>query len=284
MTNEQLYEVLGNINETYLTEARQNHNFKKNTIRKWGAAAACFAVILGTVFAVFPNFFNHKGVTLEDKSNLIIDNTNQQDPPTVRMNQIHLNQISEIGNTRCEWYDPESYTKVEWDKKAIIDYYGEDLTPVYIPDGLTASFRNNHAAAFKDKDGTIVEDLVYLGFYHDYYEDGSPKLTENIAAVKGVSVKASKLGLQNNCCYILPENEVKTSDINGTAVTFGYYSAPYGPHDPNTHEPSGYYDMYVAEFEYHGIMYQIVTKQLEETEIIKVVSSIIYGKKVTVTE
>ena len=58
----------------------------------------------------------------------------------------------------------------------------------------------------------------------------------------------------------------------------------YGPYDPDTHEPSGYYDLYVAEFECHGIRYQVVTEQLKEQEIVKVVSSMIYGEDVTVDE
>ena len=40
--------------------------------------------------------------------------------------------------------------------------------------------------------------------------------------------------------------------------------------------------MYVAEFEYDGIEYQIVTEQMEAEEVVKVVSSIIYGEEVFV--
>ena len=43
-----------------------------------------------------------------------------------------------------------------------------------------------------------------------------------------------------------------------------------------------YYDMYVAEFEYDGIEYEIVAEQMEAEEIVKVVSSIIYGEEVFV--
>ena len=75
---------------------------------------------------------------------------------------------------------------------------------------------------------------------------------------------------------------MKTSDIDGTADTFGYRSMPYGPYNPDTREPFGYYDMYVAEFEYDGIEYQIVAEQMEAEEVVKVVSSIIYGEEVFV--
>lgn len=127
-----------------------------------------------------------------------------------------------------------------------------------------------------------VSDTVYLGFYHDYYEDGSPKLTEDVAAKQGFYIMASKVGLLSDCIHILPENEVQTSEIGGTEVTFGYRSMPYGPYDPDTHQPSGYYDMYVAEFECDGIGYQVVAEQMGAEEVVKVVSSIICGEEVVI--
>jgi hypothetical protein len=156
------------------------------------------------------------------------------------------------------------------------------LSPAYIPDDLTAANGNGTARVIVDKSGNIVEDTVGLNFYHNYYEDGSPKLTEGVTARKGFSITASKIGILSDCVYLLPENEVRTSDIDGAAVTFGYRSMPYGPYNPDTHEPSGYYDMYVAEFEYDGIEYQIVAEQMEAEEVVKVVLSIICGEEVIV--
>lgn len=63
-----------------------------------------------------------------------------------------------------------------------------------------------------------------------------------------------------------------------------YRSMPYGPYDPETHEPSGYCNMYVAEFEQAGIEYQIVAEQIKFQELVKVVSSIVYGKEVIIEE
>ncbi len=86
----------------------------------------------------------------------------------------------------------------------------------------------------------------------------------------------------HDCLYILPENEVKTSDIDGTAVTFGHRPMPYGPNDPDTHEPSGYYDIYVAEFEHDDIEYEILAEQMEAEEVVKFASSIIYEEEVII--
>ena len=180
------------------------------------------------------------------------------------------------------WRNPELYNHIQWDKNAVIEYYGKDLSPAYIPDDLTAANGNGTARVIVDKSGNIVEDTVGLNFYHNYYEDGSPKLTEGVTARKGFSITASKIGILSDCVYLLPENEVRTSDIDGAAVTFGYRSMPYGPYNPDTHEPSGYYDMYVAEFEYDGIEYQIVAEQMEAEEVVKVVLSIICGEEVIV--
>lgn len=75
---------------------------------------------------------------------------------------------------------------------------------------------------------------------------------------------------------------MKTSDIGGITVTFGHRSMSYGPYAPETNEPSGYYDMYVAEFEQNGIEYMIVAEQMEAEEVVKVVSSIICGEEVII--
>lgn len=50
MTNEKLYEVLGDINEKHVYEARAYHKAKKSIWAKWGVMAACLCLIVaGTV-------------------------------------------------------------------------------------------------------------------------------------------------------------------------------------------------------------------------------------------
>ena len=53
MTNEKLYEVLGDINENYVKEARADHKAKKPGWATWGSVAACFAVIAVLGISVF---------------------------------------------------------------------------------------------------------------------------------------------------------------------------------------------------------------------------------------
>ncbi len=291
-------EAMSEVGDTYYEEAA-NYYCKKHGWIKWTAMAACLAAVLFTAFSVLSNYSRQQGALPPAHPNGGIVDTpadNPADNPAddtasvtpeihIRLSNLHFNEMEGISDAALKWYDPELYdTDVVWDKDEVTDYYGKDLTPAYIPDGLTAASGNGTARVVLDKDGKVAEDTVRLNFYHDYYEDGSPKLTEDVAAVKGFSITVSKIGLLNDCLYVLPENEVKTSDIGGTAVTFGYRSMPFGPYDPDTHEPSGYYDIYVAEFEYDGIEYEIVAEQMEAEEVVKVVSSIIYGKEVIVEE
>ncbi len=291
MRKEDFFEVLGELDDDIVKGAKPTMK-RKAGWKVWVAMAACFTVMLFTALSIFSNYFcqqvttppgNPNEVIVDDPTDTTDDNTT---PATseihVSMDNISFNEVGELIDAARIWRDPELYDRIQWDKNAVIEYYGKDLTPAYIPDGLTAAVGNGTASVMADKSGKIVEDTLWLGFYHDYYEDGSPKLTEDVVATKGFSMTASKIGLLNDCLYILPENEVKTSDIDGTAVTFGYRPMPYGPYDPDTHEPSGYYDMYVAEFEYDGIEYQIVAEQMEAKEVVKVVSSIIYEEEVFV--
>ncbi len=245
-------EAMSEVNGKYYEEAA-NYHCKKHGWVKWSAMAACLTVVLFTVFSVIPNYFRQQGTTPPDNPNGVIVDTptdNPDDVTTPATSEIHIsmdnisfNEAGALTDVVRIWRDPELYEHIQWDKDAVIEYYGKDFTPAYIPDGLTAAIGNGTARVVADKSANIVEDTVWLGFYHDYYEDGSPKLTEGVTAHKGFSITVSKIGLLNDCFYILPENEVKTSDIDGTAVTFGYRSMPYGPYDPDTHEPSGYYDM-----------------------------------------
>lgn len=55
MKNEKLYEVLGDINEKYVKEAREYRNTKKSIWIKWGAMAACLCLMIGLVIPILNN-------------------------------------------------------------------------------------------------------------------------------------------------------------------------------------------------------------------------------------
>ena len=61
MTNEKLYEVLGTINEKYVSEARAYPKAKKSSWAKWGAIAACLVLVCVVAIPLF--LHNNDSVT-----------------------------------------------------------------------------------------------------------------------------------------------------------------------------------------------------------------------------
>ena len=76
MTDEKLYELLGDINEKHINEAGAYHKAKKPVWMKWGAMAACLCLMVPlTAFAVDTiqyhaavDYLNSLGVPVEDLS------------------------------------------------------------------------------------------------------------------------------------------------------------------------------------------------------------------------
>ena len=61
MTNEKLYEILGDINEKHVYEARAYHKAKKPIWAKWGAIAACLVLVCVVATPLF--LHNNDSVT-----------------------------------------------------------------------------------------------------------------------------------------------------------------------------------------------------------------------------
>lgn len=115
----------------------------------------------------------------------------------------------------------------------------------------------------------MVSDIANLGFYSGYYEDGTPELYENTNAVKGLSLSASRIGALPQWDYVLPEQERQTTDIDGIAVTLGVSICPC--------EPAGTVEVINAEWESGGLHFQLTAQQIERTDVVKTIASIIAG-------
>lgn len=304
MNTDLFSEAMNHINDKYYEEALSYAGKQKTAhLRvRWAACAACFALAAIAASSVLPNYLKPKhpvpdqpnGITALNPGKNTTENPNGDttsvsgtapgEPKiSVRMNRIALNEISAPADSALPYYDPELYDTAVWDQESAEDYYGKSLIPAYIPEDLTSIGLGG--LKITDKGGAVKEDAFYLDYYliHGRYEDGSPMRIDpenGVFAAKGISISASKIGLPRDCLYLL--DEVNTSDIGGIPVTFGYRSMSYGPYDPKTHEPSGYYDLYVADFVFDGIEYEIVSEQLPLEELVKVTASIIFGEEVSI--
>ena len=61
MTTEKLYEALGDMNEQYVQQARQVKKVKRPRWMKWGAMAACFALVLTVGISHLTNLIGPRG-------------------------------------------------------------------------------------------------------------------------------------------------------------------------------------------------------------------------------
>jgi hypothetical protein len=218
---------------------------------------------------------------------LIADNTSDNTQSNVSenskeiqisMSSVFVNQIVGLTDSSKVLPDTNLYDEIVWNKEDIINYYGKDLSPVYIPEELIASSNNETETVFIGKDNMMVDDTVCLQFYTDYYEDGSPKPNGYTSACEGFTITASKLGILSDCFYLKPDEQIEITNIEGTDVIIGYQNVSCGPYDEETHEPTGYYDMYVVTFSLDDVEYQFVFEQMDLKEVIKVVTSAITGE------
>lgn len=280
--------AIGFIDDDLILESEQPLARKPLRLGYAAAAAACLCVAGGAAIAVNTRHVPESAVS-QDSLAVPVSDVSPTQPadnsvpgtapchPTLVTDGIVFNEVTseEADGTRL-YFDPEIYDEIKWDKADILEYYGRELAPAYIPEGLIPSAWNEQGATvFVKKGGEIVYDRVGLSFYHDYYEDGSPKLTDDAAATKGFSVTVSRLGIPFECGIYNDLGDREATEIGGTQVVFSHRSMPYGPYDPETHEPSGYYDMYVSEFETDGVFYRIVTDQLPEYEIVNITRSVL---------
>lgn len=286
MRAEELCDIFGDIDDRYIEEALTTKGSKTKIWVRY-AVAACFVALVAIPIALKMTTARERKYLqeLDDPSNFETpigeEDSPSQDQPhgvVISLGDIPLNQLGPDLDAARAWRDPELYHREVWDEGRIEEYYGRNLTPEYVPEGLLPSAGNGKASfIIENADGTVIEDTVYLGFYHGYYEDGSPKFTDDVNAIKGISITVSRLGILNCCVYTLPDDELETANISGTSVTFAYRQMKYGPYDPETKEPSGYYDLYTAEFTLEGAEYEIVSHQMPLEEIVKVTASIITG-------
>ena len=267
MNGKDLLMGLGHVDEAYIQAAEEKTLRKPfgTALRRYGAMAACFAVLI-----VATTVFYTRSPVGPTPPGPVVALPDISQPPefvseevTVDMKQVYFNDA--IGSQEDIWYDPEVYTITSLTGQALTDYYQRDLTPLWLPDGLTPSKQNGRAEQVIAADGAIVSDMAVLDFYSGFQDDNLPELYEDTNAAKGLSLSVSRLGRD----YVLPEQERQTTDIDGVAVTLGVSICPC--------EPAGTVEVINAEWELGGLHFQLTAQQIERTDVVKTIASIITG-------
>lgn len=295
MTGKDILIGMSHINISYVHEAdiQRKRKIITRSWMKWGAVAACCALILTAALSGLPGLFQSTTPPVQSggpnpggaiDAPYGADISDQQDPQGgtqeqktvwLSLSNVFVNEVSAMSADAALLLDPEIHETINWNREEVIDYLGRDFTPQYTPDNLLPAEWNGTTRIIRNKDGSMIRDVIGYDFYTGYDEYGMAERDETFAGT-GFSLSVSKMGSIVRCClYLLPDDELQTTDIGGVPVTIGYREMPYGPYDSETKEPAGTYDLYVAEFEVDGVTCEIIAEKMELEEVVKVVASII---------
>lgn len=304
-----LYDSISNIDDRFIEEAQAEELRKAPVWRKWTALAACLCIVAVSVVTVIHPWEtggtpvpNPNGVIERDpepnrfpSTNIVPVQPDDDDQPgaepleppaepiiTINWDGVLVNESEgQSPDAPLLYYDPEIYLSESWEEEDVVAYYGWNLMPTYVPEGLTEDGQGDSTEIWREKaTGEIVRDQAGRDFWTDFWEDESPIFDGELYIPTGFLIRASKLGILR--CGILPVDEARTTDFGGVSVTISHCSMKLGPFDPTqkapdglSNMPAGYYDIYTASFTLNGVEYEIEARRLELEEVIKIVASII---------
>ena len=296
MNAKQFSFALGKVDDKYIMESAAYQRKKKTGWRKWGMMAACFCLLL-TAAAILPGVLKGPGGVLPPTGPAAagpVTDENDRQPGTdepkspqviIEWDKVAVNESTGmISDAAPRYYDPKLYHTEDWGEKEIAAYYGWNLEPGYIPEGLTDGGKGPGGIMYQERaTGKIVQDQGGRGFWTDFWEDGSPKSNDDLYIPTGFTVQASKLGILR--CALLPVDEERTTDFGGVPVTLTHCSMKHGPFDPTqkapdglSNMPAGYYDIYTAFFTLSGTKYEVTAQRLELEEVVQIAASVIGGQ------
>lgn len=300
MTVENILNAIGSINDEAVQDARTYKRNRFSQAAKWGAIAACFGVIFTVTMLTLPGVLRNQGNIVpppgpDVPAPVVSDDDNQPDveplQPSggqkliINWDNVAVNESAGMmAALKRRYIDLDLYDIEKWGEQEIVAYYGWNLTPNYIPDGLTDGGKALTGFIHREKaTDEIAEEYVSRGFWVDFWEDGSPKSNDDLYIPTGFTIRAARLGIPHDCC-LLPVDEARTTDFGGVSVTLSHCSLPHGPYDPTQkapdglyNMPAGYYDIYTASFTLDGVEYEIEAHRLELEEVVKITASVISG-------
>lgn len=299
MKEERILSVLGMVDEAYILEAMPvERPARKPKTAMLASMAACVGLVVTLTMLSAPGILKGpSGVVPPPVSDPVPAVSGQEAQPsteplpppasqkvTINWDGVAVNEVDQLGADAARmYYDPALYDEIAWDEAEVIGYYGWNLAPAYIPEGLTGGGKPLSGTVIRSKEsGELVWDQMGRGFWSDYYEDGSPKSSDALYIPTGFTLTASKLQIFK--CGILVADETNVTDFNGVPVTIIHCSMKHGPFDRTqrapdglSYMPAGYYDIYEAAFELDGVQYEVSAQRLELEELVKIVASVIGG-------
>ena len=256
-------DAMSEIDTKYIDEAlNYNNNAKQKATKpswiKWGAMVACFSVIAIAAVSILLNYFNRQGTAPPDNSNIAItdnpDNTESQSPGNSSV-ELVVNQLDEPLSMLDVDVQITNYDNLSYDAWKLIeeDFYtfaniSYDDFVALIPEELRMNM-TFCSLATKGYNDSEQDDEYRL---HDYVFD--------CESDDGAQVTIALCNFETPIrdWFILDENP-ELSNVNGTSVTI-----------------YGYDNMYMVNFSYKGINYDIETKDMDLNQLQELLVNIMF--------
>lgn len=257
MNKDQILDAIGAINDEAIADARAYRRPKFRRLVKWSGMAACLAVVLFTAFSVLPHYLHQQGTTPPDDFNNGIAGTpdkNTHQSPSGSNVELVVNQLDAPPSMVDVDVELTHYDKIPYDVWKLVeeDFYtfaniSYDDFVALIPEEyrMNMAFYSLATKGYKDSE----QDDEYR--LHDYVFD--------CQSDDGVQVTIALCNFEAPIrdCFISDENP-EVSNVNGTPVII-----------------YGYDNMYMVNFSYEGINYDIETKDMELDQLQELLVNII---------
>ncbi len=149
MTNEKFYEVLGDINEKHIKEAREYHKAEKPVWLKWGAMAACLCLVVCLAIPMLNNDSDqnpHSG--LDSVKNPVYNVVEYTVPASYGSAALYISTTTDL--TEYDAHMVESYGN---------KYLGKGVRVFTFVEGTTAKDFN---VWYFDYEGTSISRIYYV--------------------------------------------------------------------------------------------------------------------------
>ena len=249
MTNEKLYEVLGDINEKHVCEARAYHKAKKPVWIKWGVMAACLCLVAVGAFVSSGLQSKPDGAGVQPGgtpgSEVIQPGNTHETAQPARTNLLVVNEVERVMGADMD-VQLTSFNKLPYDMwmSVLEEFHGfvgityEEFT-AKIPNIF--EYRNFYSLSTRGfKDANLTDEYRLHDYVFEYQTESGGEAT--------IAICSNEEPLRD---YFVTCDHPKQSEINGVPVLI------YG------HE-----DSFMVQFSHGNINYDIGTSNitLEELE------------------
>ena len=276
MTTEELYEILGDIDERCVKEAREYRIHKKRIRRKWGAIAACLCLlVVGAVVSIRllseintrPNDIHGSNVIPPENNNSVSD---EREITTNTSTDADI-ASSEDGNVTQDKITRILINVVKQPIPSDIDVqltsFSEQTSNLW--SSVIEDFHKFTGITYEDFTGKIPDSLEQCDFYsvssREHSESGSlgeytlhdyvfTYQTQNGGSAK-IAICSFAAPLRD--CLIFCDNPEK-SEINGISM-----------------EIYGYQDTFMVQFFCNGIYYDIKMSNMTQDGLVELLTCII---------